>query len=35
VLIVAVSALAVGLGVPWWIALVAGLFVLFWIVVEP
>jgi hypothetical protein len=35
VLVVAVGALAVGLGIPWWIALVAGLFVLFWIVVEP
>lgn len=35
VLVVAVGALAVGLGIPWWIALVAGLFVIFWIVVEP
>ncbi|MCU0272665.1 MAG: hypothetical protein MUE34_05470 [Acidimicrobiales bacterium] len=35
VLVAAVGALAVGLGIPWWIALIAGLFVLFWIVVEP
>jgi hypothetical protein len=34
-LVVAVGALAVGLGIPWWIALIAGLFVIFWIVVEP
>lgn len=35
VLVVAVGALAVGLGIPWWIALAAGVFVILWIVVEP
>lgn len=35
VLVLAMGALAVALGIPWWITLVVGLAVIFWIVVEP